>query len=118
MAKSLDEGALHRSTAVSDVADDEYILDLGLQTTKVMVAELKGASTVIWNGTLGLAEQAAYARASVQVAQALTDQQETTMSLIGGGDTVDFILDWMKQNGGSFMSYFHRRRRQSGTHGR
>ncbi len=101
VAKSLDEGAPHHSARVTDVAADEYILDLGFQTTNEMVAALQGAGTVIWNGTLGLAEQAAYAQTSSRIAQALANQPET-MSLIGGGDTVDFILDWVKHHTGSF----------------
>lgn len=101
VAKGLDEGTPHHSTLVTDVGADEYILDLGFQTTNEMVAALQGAGTVIWNGTLGLAEQAAYAQTSARVAQALASQPET-MSLIGGGDTVDFILDWAKQHAGTF----------------
>lgn len=97
VAKSLEEGAEHRVTVVGDVAEDEYIVDLGYQTAQNAVTLLKDANTAIWNGTLGLAEQAEYADASAKVAAALASQEET-MSLIGGGDTVDFVLDWSRQH--------------------
>lgn len=102
VAKSLDEGSDYRAVTIAEVADDDYILDLGRQSSAAAVQHLQNAGTAIWNGTLGLAEQKAYAEASVQIAQALANQKDTTMSLIGGGDTADFILDWDPQKGGSF----------------
>ena len=101
VAKSLDEGAESRAVPIANVAEDDYILDLGRQSSAAAVAHLQNAGTAIWNGTLGLAEQKAYAEASVQIAQALAAQKDT-MSLIGGGDTADFILNWDEQKGGSF----------------
>lgn len=93
VAKSLDPGSPTNVVEVNQVAPDDYILDLGGRTAQRAVDNLAGAGTVIWNGTLGMAEQPAYAKASQRVAEALATQPDT-MSIIGGGDTVDFILNW------------------------
>jgi len=87
---------------VHDVTDDEYILDLGPHSTEAMLTLIKDASSVIWNGTLGLAEHEPFAYSSAHLATALAHQKAHTFSLIGGGDTADFVLHWDSQKGGSF----------------
>jgi len=102
VAKSLDEDAVSRSIAVQDVAEDDYILDIGMGTAKHAGDTLQNAGTVIWNGTLGMAEHAAYAAASAYIARSIAQQKDSLVSIIGGGDTADFVLHWDEQKGGSF----------------
>ncbi|MGH7196724.1 MAG: phosphoglycerate kinase [Candidatus Saccharimonadales bacterium] len=94
----------HRRTIVSahDVTEDEYILDLGPKSTENMLAHIKNAHSVIWNGTLGLAEHEAFAYSSAKLATALAQQKAHTFSLVGGGDTADFVLHWDSHKGASF----------------
>jgi 3-phosphoglycerate kinase len=54
---------------------------------------ISGAKTVIWNGTLGYAELPQYALSSMAVANTLAKNPDI-MSVIGGGDTADFVLHW------------------------
>lgn len=102
VAKTLDEKGTYRTATVKDVQLDEYIVDIGVESTARAVELLKGAGTIIWNGTLGLAEYAAYARSSAALAQAIAQQKDSTLSIVGGGDTADFVLGWDKQKGKSF----------------
>lgn len=87
---------------VTSVTQDEYILDFGPKSIDAMLAHVKNAGSVIWNGTLGMAEFAPFALASAKLAHALAEQNHHTFSLIGGGDTADFVLHWDPQKGRSF----------------
>lgn len=87
---------------VSDVTDDEYIVDIGTLTISRAVELLQGAGTVVWNGTVGVAEQKAFSNGSAYLADALAKMQGTTTTIVGGGDTADFVLHWDPKKGGSF----------------
>ena len=101
VAKDIDKPAGYRNVAVGDVADDDIILDIGEATTKRFVEAISHAQTVIWNGTLGYAELAVFAKGSAAVAEAMALQPEIE-SIIGGGDTADFAIHWDKKKGDSF----------------
>jgi len=99
VASSLED--VPRTVAVEDVAADDMIFDLGAATMSRVADVAQQAGTVIWNGTLGVAEKPAFAVGSAQLAKALADHPETT-SIIGGGDTADFAIHWDRKQGGSF----------------
>lgn len=101
VADKVDASARRAVVAAGDVKSDEYILDIGWHAIDVAVNAVTGAGTVIWNGTLGYAEVSQFAHGSARVALALASQPETT-SVIGGGDTADFVLHWDGRKGGSF----------------
>jgi len=90
-----------RTVAVEDVTTDDMIFDLGEATMDRVADAAQKAGTVIWNGTLGVAEKPAFAVGSARLAKALADHPETT-SIIGGGDTADFAIHWDRKRGGSF----------------
>jgi phosphoglycerate kinase len=83
------------------VAEDDYILDLGPQTTQAILGRITNAKSVIWNGTLGMAEYVVFAYSSAKLAMALAENTEV-FSLIGGGDTADFVIHWDAKKGKSF----------------
>lgn len=85
------------------IAADDEVVDIGGDTIERYAAELDKAKTVIWNGTMGLAENPAYAHGSARVALALASDS-SKVSIIGGGDTADFALKW---DGGSGESFTH-----------
>jgi phosphoglycerate kinase len=87
---------------IQDVTTDEFIVDIGAQTISHAVELLQGAGTVIWNGTMGVAEKEAFSNGSAYIADALAKQHEITTSIVGGGDTADFVLHWDPKKGGSF----------------
>jgi len=86
---------------VADVTPDEYIVDIGTHSISRAVELLKGAGTVVWNGTMGVAEHEAFSNGSAYIADAIAGQPDT-VSIVGGGDTADFVLHWDKKKGGSF----------------
>ncbi len=103
VAPSPDDDSLRRYTVdVANVHDDEYILDIGPATIELATKKINDAATVIWNGTVGLAEKQQYSYGSARIALQLASQRPRTVSIIGGGDTADFVLNWDGARGASF----------------
>lgn len=86
---------------VSAVAAADYILDLGPESTKAIIQRIEASKSVIWNGTLGYAEYVVFAYSSAKLAMALAANPHI-FSLIGGGDTADFVVHWDAKKGMSF----------------
>lgn len=101
VADKIDATSDRRVVAVSDIAGSDIVLDIGDKTIERVVATVEPARTVIWNGTLGYAELPEFAHGSARLALALATQSKTT-SIIGGGDTADFVIKWDGQDGTSF----------------
>lgn len=101
VGKSVDEKAHRRSVGVKAVGADDYALDIGDETIERYVQGLDGVATVIWNGTMGMAELAEFSHGSARIALELATHPEIT-SIIGGGDTADFVRHWDSKNGASF----------------
>lgn len=101
VAKEISATARRRLVTIDNVGDADMILDIGNETIERYIGVLKGAGTVIWNGTMGYAELSTFAHGSARIALTLAAQPQI-MSIIGGGDTADFILGWDGKQGGSF----------------
>lgn len=101
VAKKVDAAELRRNVKVGGLAADDLALDVGDETIERIVKIVESAKTVIWNGTLGVAELPSFAHGSARLALALATHPEIT-SIIGGGDTADFVLDWDARGGESF----------------
>lgn len=98
---SLEQTATRRDVTLPGVPADGLALDIGPKSTKRMLDVVNSARTVIWNGTLGYAEVPAFARSSQELAAAIAGRPELT-SIIGGGDTADFVINWDSSRGDSF----------------
>ena len=72
-----------------DIPDNLMGMDIGPKTTEAIVAELKNAKSVVWNGPMGVFEFAAFAKGTEAVAKALAASKATTV--VGGGDSVAAI---------------------------
>lgn len=103
VAKDISESAKRQVISLGEVASNDIILDLGDASIEKVVEAVKGAGTVVWNGTLGYAELPEFAHGSARLALELATHPETT-SIIGGGDTADFVLKW---DGGTGESFTH-----------
>lgn len=99
---SADQTATRQNVPVTAVPENAMALDLGPETAKVIDSVVRRAHTVIWNGTLGFAEVPAFATSSAALAQVLADNNQSITSVIGGGDTADFVIHWDAQVGASF----------------
>ena len=67
-------------------------LDIGPKTAKLFADELKGAKSILWNGPMGVFENAAFAEGSKLLCQAVADStRDGAVSVIGGGDTASAV---------------------------
>lgn len=101
VAEGAPETATRRNAALNDVHEKDVAMDIGNAAIEAMAEEVRKAKTVIWNGTLGLAEFPEFAHGSARLALEMAAHPETT-SIIGGGDTADFVLKWDGNGGESF----------------
>lgn len=66
--------------------DDEYLgLDIGNKTIDLYVNKIKKASTVVWNGPVGMFEVEEFANGTMKIAEAMANLKAIT--IIGGGDS-------------------------------
>lgn len=77
---------------VTAVPADRAIFDMGPQTVVAFTDLLKNAGMVVWNGPLGYYENPAFGEATKAVAHAIAaaTKDGTLVSIVGGGDTLDF----------------------------
>lgn len=73
----------------ADIPDGLIGMDIGVKTIALIVAELKRAKSVVWNGPMGVFEFAAFAEGTHEVAKALAASSAVTV--VGGGDSVAAI---------------------------
>ena len=104
----------------SEIADDDIIIDSGIATTERDVAEIRAAATVIWNGTVGMAEwQPTWSYGSFAIAHAIAEQTRAGKleSIVGGGDTVAALtacgvkddITYVSTGGGAFLEFIEGR---------
>ena len=111
VATSLEAGVKGRVKAASDVASDEMILDIGPDTAALYAQRLKGAGTIVWNGPLGVFENAEFAAGTRRVAEAIAASD--AFSIAGGGDTLAAIeqfgvgssISYISTGGGAFLEF-------------
>jgi phosphoglycerate kinase len=76
-----------QSTVVraAEIPAGQMVLDIGPHTAAMFAAKLAGASTIFWNGPMGVSEIPSFAAGTRAVAAALAASEGFTV--IGGGDT-------------------------------
>lgn len=102
VADRLDEQAATQLLNAGEVRAQDYIADLGPKSISAMQSYIEEAGTVIWNGTMGLAEVAAFSDGSRRLGDMIANSSAKTV--IAGGDTAAFVdvLGW--HNRYSFVS--------------
>ncbi len=97
----VDETARRRTVPVAQIPEGNYALDIGDASIERVVAAIDRSQTIIWNGTLGMTEFPHFAHGSARAALALAEHPEKE-SIIGGGDTAGFVIQWDSRHGESF----------------
>ncbi|HUY82142.1 MAG TPA: phosphoglycerate kinase [Acidobacteriaceae bacterium] len=65
-------------------------LDIGPKTVELFSQEIAGASTIVWNGPMGVFEMPAFAVGTTKIAKAVA-ANEDVISIVGGGDSVSAV---------------------------
>lgn len=74
-----------RTTNTNSIADAEMGLDIGPQTIRLFSTALSKASTIFWNGPMGVFETPAFSIGSFAIAKAMAENKG--MKIVGGGDS-------------------------------
>ena len=72
-------------TEDENVSEDSMGLDIGFKTIDMYVDKIKKASTVVWNGPVGMFEIEEFANGTRKIAEAMAESDAIT--IIGGGDS-------------------------------
>ena len=96
---------------ISEVGDDDMILDIGPNSQKVLADIIAGAGTVVWNGPVGVFEFDQFASGSKALAVAIANSDAFTIA--GGGDTLAAIakfgvtdqISYISTGGGAFLEF-------------
>lgn len=96
------ESATPTKRRITDVGDDEMILDIAAEGANHIFESLKNAATILWNGPLGVFEVDAFAEGTRLVAEAVSESKG--FSIAGGGDTLAAIHKFGIEEGVSYMS--------------
>ena len=105
---------------IADIAPDDVIIDGGPKTAERDAVEIGNAATVIWNGTVGMAEwQPTWSFGSFAIARAIADNTRSRKleSIVGGGDTVAALdacgvmgdITYVSTGGGAFLEFIEGR---------
>src|SRR5271167_4987112 len=65
-------------------------LDIGPKTVELFSKEIADASTIVWNGPMGVFEMPAFAAGTNKIAKAVAANQDA-VSIVGGGDSVSAV---------------------------
>lgn len=116
VAKEFTAAAARTNKDFTEIMDDDVIIDAGVATTERDVSEIRNAATVIWNGTVGMAEwQPTWSYGSFAIARAIAEQTRAgkLVSVVGGGDTVAALqacgvkddITYVSTGGGAFLEF-------------
>jgi len=115
VAKNFIENAAHKTVDIKDIEDDDIILDLGLQTSKLLAKKLAEHKTVLWNGPLGAFEIKPFNAGTIAFANEIAKltTQSKLLSVAGGGDVVSAInscnlfneFTYISTAGGAFLEW-------------
>ncbi len=108
-AKEFSESSKATTKLVSEIEQDDMILDLGPKTLEGLTAQLKGAETIVWNGPLGVFEFDQFADGTAKLSKAIAESK--AYSIAGGGDTLAAIskfqisdqVSYISTGGGAFL---------------
>lgn len=120
VAKEFARDAVRENKNFDEIQDDDVIIDAGIETTARDVAAIEQARTVIWNGTVGMAEwMPTWSYGSFALANAIAQQTRDgkITSVIGGGDTVAALeacgvkddITYVSTGGGAFLEFIEGR---------
>ena len=111
VAKSFSESAQATVKALSDVAQDDMILDVGPQTAAQYPVLMQEAGTIVWNGPVGVFEFKNFSQGTRALGEAIAASH--AFSIAGGGDTIAAIeafklsdqVSYICTGGGAFLEY-------------
>lgn len=111
VGKEFNENAPATLKAITEVAEDDMIFDVGPETSKQFEAVLKKAGTIVWNGPVGVFEFEQFGAGTKSLATAIAES--SAFSIAGGGDTLAAVdkygiadkISYISTGGGAFLEF-------------
>jgi phosphoglycerate kinase len=112
IAKEAVSGSETKIVSIKDGIPDGWMgVDIGPQTIKQFTEVLRTASTVFWNGPMGIFEVEGFAKGTYALAEVIAAIPANT--IVGGGDTISAVhqagveeyIDHISTGGGASMEY-------------
>ncbi len=111
VAKEFAVNAVAVTRLVTDIEDDDIILDIGPVTARHFADIIGNMKTIIWNGPVGVFEFEQFSKGTQAVAKAIADS--AGFSIAGGGETIAAIdkyaitdkVSYISTGGGAFLEY-------------
>jgi phosphoglycerate kinase len=111
VADAMEEGAESETVSVDGIPAGKMGLDIGPETVSLFEGHISGASTIFWNGPMGVFEIDAFAKGTEGVARAVAESGAT--SVVGGGDSVAAVnklgledrMSHISTGGGASLEY-------------
>ena len=96
---------------IGEVSNEEMIKDIGPKTSTLYKKFIKEAGTILWNGPVGVFEEAMFENGTKDIAYSIKETKALTIA--GGGDTISAIekfinfedLDYISTGGGAFLEF-------------
>ncbi|MGD9842053.1 MAG: phosphoglycerate kinase [Steroidobacteraceae bacterium] len=111
VAKEFSATAVATVKAISGVAADDLILDVGPKTAELFDKLLQQSGSIVWNGPVGVFEFDAFGGGTKALAQSIAGS--SAFSIAGGGDTLAAIekygvekdISYISTGGGAFLEF-------------
>jgi phosphoglycerate kinase len=92
VAKKIVTGAHPHEVDIKHIGKHEAIGDVGMETIQAWGDDIRKAGTIVWNGTLGVAEIPAFSHASLVLAKSIAlRSKKGAYTVAGGGDTLPLV---------------------------
>lgn len=109
VAERMDDKAETKSVPVQEINPNWLGLDIGPATIKLFEEVLRDASTIVWNGPMGVFEMDRFSRGTFAMAHIVASLH--ALSIVGGGDTDVAIhrtgesdnISYISTGGGAFL---------------
>ncbi len=111
VAEEISADAAATIRPVTEVRDQERIVDIGPATAALYSQALAAAGTIVWNGPIGVFEYDQFGAGTRRIAEAVANSP--AFSIAGGGDTLAALekyrladrISYVSTGGGAFLEF-------------
>ncbi len=114
-SKNLEDRENVATYSINNIPNDQMVLDIGVQSSKLISDEILKSKSVLWNGPLGAFEYSPFDKSTISVANIIQNYSTKSKldALAGGGDTLAAIkkagandaFKYLSTAGGAFLEW-------------